>query len=121
MSTHLGNGSLQLLNMHDNYFQIQLAMDELFASFIADDHHTLFYALKNFINAKGMERGIFVTDAMSAAEMGAGTYKLGNENVGVRDDLYVSIPWQQNLAVSALTLTLDRATLNVIANLLYSI
>lgn len=114
MSTHLGNGSHQLLHRHANYIQMQLAMDELNASFIADGHHLPFYALKNFINAKGMERSILVTDAMSAAEMGAGTYKFGNEKVVVRDDLYVSIPGQKNLAGSALTL--DRAILNVVAN-----
>lgn len=114
MSTHLGNGSHQLLHRHANYIQIQLAMDELFASFIADGHHIPFYALKNFIKAKGIERSILVTDAMSAAEMGAGTYKLGNEKVVVRDDLYVSIPGQQNLAGSALTL--DRAIINVATN-----
>jgi N-acetylglucosamine-6-phosphate deacetylase len=114
ISTHLGNGSHQLLHRHANYIQMQLAMDELFASFIADGHHVPFYALKNFIRAKGMERSILVTDAMSAAEMGPGRYSLGNERVVVRDDLYVSIPGQKNLAGSALTL--DRAILNVAAN-----
>jgi len=114
ISTHLGNGSHQLLSRHANYIQMQLAMDELFASFIADGHHIPYYTLKNFIKAKGTERSILVTDAMSAAELGPGTYNLGDEKVVVRDDLHVSIPGQQNLAGSALTL--DRAIMNVTAN-----
>lgn len=114
MSTHLGNGSHQLLPRHANYIQMQLAMDELLASFIADGHHIPFYTLKNYIKAKGTERSILVTDAMSAAETGPGTYNLGNERVVVRDDLHVSIPGQQNLAGSALTL--DRAIINVTTN-----
>lgn len=114
MSTHLGNGSHQSLPRHANCIQMQLAIDELFASFIADGHHVPFYALKNFIKAKGMEKSILVTDAMSAAEIGPGTYNLGNEKVVVSDDLYASIPGQENLAGSALTL--DRAVINVTAN-----
>lgn len=114
ISTHLGNGSHQLLPRHANYIQFQLAMDELFASFIADGHHVPFYALKNFIRAKGKEHSILVTDAMAAAEKGAGAYNLGNEKVVVREDLHVSIPGQPNLAGSALTL--DRAVINVAAH-----
>ncbi|MEX2344643.1 MAG: hypothetical protein WD604_03450 [Balneolaceae bacterium] len=112
MSTHLGNGSHQLLPRLDNYIQAQLAHDSLMASFIADGHHIPFYALKNFIRAKDPGRSVLVTDAISAAEKGAGGYKLGNEKVMVREDLHVSKPGQSNLAGSALTL--DRAIINVV-------
>jgi len=111
ISTHLGNGSHQILPRHANYIQVQLAMDELFASFIADGHHIPFYALKNYIRSKGVVRSILVTDAMEAADKGAGTYKLGKQNVIVREDLLVRVPGQPNLAGSALTL--DRAVINV--------
>lgn len=110
-STHLGNGSHQLLPRHANYIQAQLARDGLSASFIADGHHVPFYVLKNFIRAKMSARSILVTDAMAAAEVGAGTYRLGEDEVVVRKDLYVSKPGEPNLAGSALTL--DRAVLNV--------
>jgi N-acetylglucosamine-6-phosphate deacetylase len=111
LSTHLGNASHQLLPRHDNYIQAQLANDSLMAGFIADGHHIPFFTLKNFIRAKSPERSILVTDAISAAEIGAGIYKLGNEKVVVREDLHVSKPGQSNLAGSALTL--DRAVINV--------
>lgn len=114
LSTHLGNGSHQLLPRHENYIQYQLAREELFASFIADGHHVPFYALKNFIRAKGSGRSVLVTDAMSAAEKGAGNYTFGHDEVVVRDDLHVSKPGEPNLAGSALTL--DRAILNIVAN-----
>ncbi|NQU42474.1 N-acetylglucosamine-6-phosphate deacetylase, partial [bacterium] len=42
MSTHLGNGSHQMLPRLDNYVQTQLAEDRLWASFIADGHHMPF-------------------------------------------------------------------------------
>lgn len=110
LATHLGNGSHQMLPRLDNYVQVQLADDRLLASFIADGHHIPFYTLKNFIRAKTPERSILVTDAIAAAEIGPGHYKLGDDEVVVRDDLYVSKPGQPNLAGSALTL--DRAIIN---------
>jgi N-acetylglucosamine-6-phosphate deacetylase len=110
-STHLGNGSHQMLPRLDNYVQAQLSEDRLLASFIADGHHVPLYTLKNFIRAKTPERSVLVTDAIVAAEVGPGRYSLGNEEVVVTDDLYVSKPGEPNLAGSALTL--DRAVVNV--------
>lgn len=114
MSTHLGNASHQMLPRLANYVQVQLAEDGLFASFIADGHHIPWYTLKNFIRAKTVERSILVTDAVAAAEVGAGRYTLGGEEVLVSPDLRVQKPGQPNLAGSALTL--DRAVVNVTLN-----
>ncbi|MBW3631310.1 MAG: hypothetical protein KY464_18760 [Gemmatimonadetes bacterium] len=111
LSTHLGNGSHQLLPRHANYIQVQLADDRLAASFIADGHHLPWYALKNFLRAKGVERSILVTDAIAAADAPPGVYRLGEEALEVSADLRVSKPGQPNLAGSALTL--DRAVVNV--------
>jgi N-acetylglucosamine-6-phosphate deacetylase len=113
ISTHLGNGSHQTLARHRNYIQYQLSKDELFASFIADGHHIPFYALKNYIRAKSPDRSVLVTDAISAADVGPGVYRLGNDEVVVRDDLHVSKPGEPNLAGSALTL--DCAVLNIVS------
>lgn len=110
MSTHLGNGSHQLLPRHANYIQLQLAEDRLLASFIADGHHLPWYALQNFIRAKTPERSILVTDAIAAADAPPGRYWLGDEEVVVSADLRVQKPGQPNLAGSALTL--DRAVVN---------
>ncbi len=109
-STHLGNGSHQMLPRLDNYVQAQLSEDRLLASFIADGHHVPLYTLKNFIRAKTPERSVLTTDAIVAAEVGAGRYSLGNKEIVVTEDLYVSKPGEPNLAGSALTL--DRAIIN---------
>jgi N-acetylglucosamine-6-phosphate deacetylase len=111
LSTHLGNGSHQALPRHANYVQVQLADDRLSASFIADGHHLPWYALKNFLRSKGMERSILVTDAVAAADAPPGRYRLGEEELEVTEELRVSKPGQPNLAGSALTL--DRAVVNV--------
>lgn len=110
LSTHLGNGSHQMLPRLDNYVQVQLAEDRLAASFIADGHHMPFYTLKNFIRAKTPARSILITDAMAAAEQGPGLYHLGSEEVVVTPEGRVSKPGDPNLAGSALTL--DRAVIN---------
>lgn len=111
MSTHLGNGSDLKLPRLDNYVQVQLAHDSLSASFIADGHHIPFHTLKNFIRAKTDKRSILVTDAMEAADVGPGYFRLGGEPVVVTEDLKVYKPGQFHLAGSALTL--DRAVIHV--------
>ena len=111
MSTHLGNGSHQLLPRLDNYVQAQLAEDRLTASFIADGHHIPWYTLKNFLRAKTAARTILVSDGIAAADIGPGIFQLGEERVEVTRDLRVHLPGQPNLAGSALTL--DRAVVNV--------
>lgn len=111
MSTHLGNATHLTLPRSANYVQAQLAEDHLWASFIADGHHIPWYALKNFIRAKPHGRSVLVTDAMAAADVGPGRYRLGEADVVVSDDLRVSAPRAENLAGSALTL--DRAVINV--------
>lgn len=110
MSTHLGNGSHQTLPRLDNYVQVQLAEDRLWASFIADGQHMPFYTLKNFIRAKTPRRSVLVTDAILAAELGPGRYRSGHAEIEVTRELRVSKPGEPNLAGSALTM--DRAVVN---------
>nr|MBX2822285.1 hypothetical protein [Rhodothermaceae bacterium] len=110
LSTHLGNGSHQMLPRLDNYVQQQLAEDRLRATFIADGHHIPFGTLKNFLRAKTLAHSILVTDAISAAGAGSGLYTLGEQTVEVDETLRCQIPGQPNLAGSALTL--DRAVIN---------
>ena len=85
----------------DNYIQAQLSEDELFASFIADGHHVPFFALKNFIRAKGFERTVLVSDAINAADCGPGRYTLGDFEVETRR------PW---LSQARICLGDERAT-----------
>ena len=55
------------LHKLDNTIFAQLAEDRLFADFIADGIHIPPQALKVLLRAKGVERSILVTDAVSAA------------------------------------------------------
>ena len=111
MSTHLGNGSHQMLPRVDNYVQTQLADDRLWASFIADGHHIPLTTLKNFLRAKTPARSILVTDAIVATGLGPGKYPAGTKIVEVHDDGRTSAPGAPALAGSVLTL--DKAVVNV--------
>lgn len=110
LATHLGNGSDAVLPRLDNYVQSQLADDRLAASFIADGHHIPFGTLKNFIRAKTVPQSVLVSDAIFAAEMPPGGYRFAGGEVVVRQDGRCTVPGQQHLAGS--TLTLDRAVIN---------
>ena len=112
MSTHLGNGSEQMLPRLDNYLQKQLSEDALFAGLIADGHHMPFTTLKNFIRAKTPQRVVLVTDAISAAELGPGIYDLAGEEVQVHKNGLAAKPGQKNLSGS--TITLDMTIVNVV-------
>ena len=88
-STHLGNGSHALVPRHDNYIWEQLASDELWASFIVDGHHLPPSVVKCLIRAKGISRSILTSDAIAAAGMRPGKYRLGDTEVVVSPELRV--------------------------------
>ncbi len=79
MSTHLGNALPEMLPKRDNTLLAQLACDQLSASFIADGLHLPKAFLQTCLRAKGLNRSILVTDAVSAAgpHVGPGTYTTG--------------------------------------------
>ncbi len=75
-STHLGNGAHALIRRHPNYVWDQLAEDRLSAGFILDGHHLPPAVMKTVIRAKGIERSILVSDAVSVAGLPPGVYAL---------------------------------------------
>jgi N-acetylglucosamine-6-phosphate deacetylase len=85
-----------------------LTDDRLTADIIADGVHTDPSVVKLFLDAKGPERAILITDAISATGMSDGKYKLGQFEVEVKGD---RCEYQGKLAGSVLTL--DRAVRNV--------
>jgi len=109
LSTHLGNGIGAFLHRLDNPIQSQLADDRLYASFIADGHHMPLTTLKNLIRAKTPPRSLLVTDAIAAAEMPPGRYRLGGLEVRVGPDGRAS---RDGELLAGSTLTLDRAVVN---------
>jgi N-acetylglucosamine-6-phosphate deacetylase len=112
MSTHLGNGVPQTLHKLDNTIFAQLAEERLNASFIADGIHLPRPALKAMLRAKGIERSILVSDAVSAAAGCPGRYSFAGMEIEHGTDGSVRLPGSRYLAGSALTL--DKAVGNIV-------
>ena len=85
-----------------------LANDDLFAELICDGLHVHPDAVRLYWKSKGPERAMLITDAMSAAGMPDGNYKLGELDVRVVNGRCVI--GEDTLAGS--TLTLDRGVRN---------
>lgn len=91
MFTHLGNGCPATLPRHDNIVQRALSLaGRIQISFIADGAHVPLFVLKNYLTLAGIKNCLIVTDAISAAGLGPGTYTLGDQSVEIGDDL---VPW----------------------------
>ncbi len=84
MCTHLGNGSHLQMPRHHNYVWEQLAADDLCASFIVDGHHLPPSVVKCMVRAKGVQRSVLTSDAISAAGMPPGRYRLGAVDIVVQ-------------------------------------
>jgi N-acetylglucosamine-6-phosphate deacetylase len=113
LSTHLGNGVAHQQHKFDNPIVAQLAEDRLWADFIADGVHLSPAALKVMLRAKGTDRSILVTDAVSAAASPPGLYPFAGMTVERAADGSVRQPNSTYLAGSALSL--DDAVRNVVA------
>lgn len=85
-----------------------LTNDQLFAELICDGFHVDPAAVIIYWRCKGPDRAILITDAMIAAGMPDGTYKLGELDVLVKDGKCILD--ENTLAGS--TLTLDRGVKN---------
>ncbi len=85
--THLGNGCPASMPRHDNIVQRVLSLsDRLMISFIADSHHVPGFALANYLKRVPDDNIVIVSDAISAAGLGPGRYKLCDQIVEVDDD-----------------------------------
>jgi N-acetylglucosamine-6-phosphate deacetylase len=104
LSTHLGNGCASMLPRHPNVIWEQLAEDRLLASFIVDGHHLPPATVKAMVRAKTPERSLLVTDAIAAAGMPPGVYRLAGQEVELSPEGRVAAPGAKNLAGSALSL-----------------
>jgi N-acetylglucosamine-6-phosphate deacetylase len=111
-STHLGNGAHALIQRHPNYIWDQLAEDRLSAGFIFDGHHLPPSVMKSVVRAKGVERSILVSDAVSVAGRAPGTYRLFDDiEVELRPEGRLELAGTPLLAgaVSALPVCLGNA------------
>ncbi len=104
LSTHLGNGAHAMLPRHPNYIWEQAAADELWASLILDGHHLPPSVARCLIRCKGVERTILISDAIAAAGLPPGRYRLRGQEVEVSPDLRCSLVGTPYLAGSAISL-----------------
>jgi N-acetylglucosamine-6-phosphate deacetylase len=109
-ATHTFNAMRALDHREPGILGAVLADDRVSADIIADGIHLHPNVVKLFLRAKGHERSILITDAISAAGMPDGRYRLGGFEVEVKDgrcDL--------NGKLAGSVLTLDRAVRNVMS------
>lgn len=107
-ATHTFNAMRPLDHREPGILGAVLSDDRLTADLIADGLHVAPSVIKLFLSAKGTDRAILITDAISATGMPDGKYKLGGFEVevkGGRCDL--------NGKLAGSVLTLDRAVSNV--------
>jgi len=104
MFTHVGNGCPMLMHRHDNIIQRALSLrDKLWLCFIPDGVHIEFFALRNYLQAAGLDRTIFVTDAISASRLGPGKFTLAGWEINVGEDLVARSPDGSHFVGSTVT------------------
>jgi N-acetylglucosamine-6-phosphate deacetylase len=108
-ATHTYNAMRPLDHREPGILGIVLTTDTLFAELICDGIHNTREMVKLWWRAKGPERAILITDAMSATGMPDGTYQLGGFDVQVANGRATA---HGSLAGSVLTL--DRALSNFV-------
>jgi len=108
-ATHTFNAMRPLDHHEPGILGVVLTDDSIFAELICDGIHTAPEMVKLWWKAKGPERGILVTDAMSAAGMPDGEYRLGGFAVQVANGRATA-----NGMLAGSVLTLDRALANFV-------
>jgi N-acetylglucosamine-6-phosphate deacetylase len=106
-ATHTFNAMRPLDHREPGILGTVLTTDSLFAELICDGIHTAPEMVKLWWRAKGPERAILVTDAMSAAGMPDGEYQLGGFAVQVANGKATA-----RGVLAGSVLTLDRALAN---------
>jgi len=109
-ATHTFNAMRALDHREPGILGTVLTTDALYAELICDGIHTEPEIVRLWWRAKGPERGILVTDAMSAAGMPDGEYQLGGFAVQVTNGRAMA-----RGVLAGSVLTLDRALANFVA------
>lgn len=108
-ATHTFNAMRPLDHRDPGIIGEVLSDDRITADLIADGIHVAPPVVKLFLQAKGPERAVLITDAISATGMPDGRYQLGPIEVDVKDGKCTS-----NGSLAGSVLTMDRAVRNVI-------
>ncbi len=109
-ATHTFNAMRALDHRDPGILGAVLSNDAVTADIIVDGVHVDPSVIRVFLRAKGPERAVLITDAISATGMPDGSYQLGALEVEVKGD---RCEYQGRLAGSVLTL--DRAVRNVMS------
>lgn len=107
-ATHTFNAMRTLDHREPGILGTVLADDRVTADLIADGIHVHPEMVSLFLRAKGPDRAVLITDAISATGMGDGRFRLGGFEVEVKGD---RCELDGRLAGSVLTL--DRAVTNI--------
>ncbi len=103
--THLGNGCPRLMDRHDNIIYRALSRwEKLRFTLIADGFHIPQLLFRNLLHWLPMERIAVVSDAISAAGLGPGTFQLGERFVTVGADRAARDPSGEHFVGSASTM-----------------
>jgi N-acetylglucosamine-6-phosphate deacetylase len=84
-ATHTFNAMRPLDHREPGILGEALTSEQLSADIIVDGIHVAPEVVKLFLQAKGVERAVLITDATAAAGMPDGTYQLGPIQVEVKD------------------------------------
>jgi len=106
-ATHTYNAMRAMDHKDPGILEVVLTTDELFAELICDGIHNMPELVRLWWRAKGPERAILVTDAMSATGMPEGEYQLGGFPVQVAGGKAMV-----NGVLAGSVLTLERALEN---------
>ena len=107
-ATHTFNAMRPLDHREPGIIGEVLSDDSLSADLIADGIHVAPEVVKIFLQAKGVERAVLITDAISATGMPDGRYQLGPIQVDVKDGKCTA-----NGSLAGSVLTMDRAVRNL--------
>jgi len=107
-ATHTFNAMRPLDHRDPGILGEVLSDDRLSADIIADGIHVAPPVVQIFLRAKGAERAVLITDAISATGMPDGTYQLGPIQVEVKNGKCTA-----NGSLAGSVLTMDRAVRNV--------
>src|ERR1700676_1640479 len=107
-ATHTFNAMRPLDHRDPGIIGEVLTDDRLTADIIVDGIHVSPPIVKLFLQAKGRERAVLITDAISATGMPDGRYQLGPIEVDVKDGKCTA-----NGSLAGSVLTMDRAVRNV--------
>ncbi|GJM30650.1 MAG: N-acetylglucosamine-6-phosphate deacetylase [Cyclobacteriaceae bacterium] len=105
VSTHLGNGCANTIHRHHNPLWPQLADDRLTASIIVDGFHLTREEVRTFVNAKGFENTVLVSDLTRLAGMPPGEYEDFGRKLVMTEEGAIMFPEEQVLAGASFLVT----------------